>query len=230
MSPRILRSAGSVAALLVLSASIATAWTPSDEPPRVDGEPALPAPAQGPYPDIYGPPPDMYMGGYPAYAPGYPTGPNTAAYPPMEPGYPPYYGQPGGYSGGPAAGDQGGAGPLTFAFAGMEVTQDRSDEAYTLDIALNGVDPSLIRITPMPMGRGLMIVSEQSTQTSREETYNDGRGFSRSYSYSSGRNVKRLPVPPDAELSAMRREDADGRILVSIPRLSQSSQQQPEQP
>jgi HSP20 family molecular chaperone IbpA len=100
----------------------------------------------------------------------------------------------------------------------MQLTQYRSADAYNLDISLNGLEPGQVEIQPT---RGsLVIVARRSAQTEREETFDDGRGYARSYSWSGGRSVKRLPVPPDGDLSAMQREDADGIIRVRIPRRS----------
>ena len=104
----------------------------------------------------------------------------------------------------------------SFAFAGMRLTQQRDEDTYRLDIELNGLDPSQVRV--LPAGYALAIIAAQSAQTNREETFADGRGFRRSYSWSSGQSTKRLPVPPDGDLVAMRREDRDGSIRIVIPR------------
>ena len=106
--------------------------------------------------------------------------------------------------------------PDSFAFAGMRLTRQHDDDAYTLDIQLNGLDPAQVRV--LPLGYALAIIATQSAQTEREERFADGRGFRRSYSWSSGHSTKRLPVPPDGDLSAMRREDGDDMIHIVIPR------------
>jgi len=196
--------------LLALSAG-AAAWTPSTEPPRGDGQPAQ----------------------TPETMPGYPTNPAYPGYgPPM--GYPDSRYPGSGYrmppmQGMPGPGPGADSGPDTVEFAGMRLTQQRTDDAYTLDIELNGMEPAQVRITPN--GPALMIVAEQTAGTSREETFAEGGGFRRSFSYSSGRSMKRLPVPPDGDLANMRRDDADGHIRISIPRIAQApaAKPQPEQ-
>ena len=186
--------------VLLLSAQPASAWTPSTQPPVGDGDSASSPPA---------------MPGYPL--PDYPGYPST---PPM--GYgPPAYPYPSMPYGAPPGSEGVDAGSVTLNFAGMRLTQDRSDDAYTLDIELGDMDPSQIRIEPI--GSSLVIISQQSAESRREETFADGRGFSRSFSYSSGRSTKRLPVPPDGDLSAMEREETDGHIRILIPRVAMSS-------
>ncbi len=217
---------------LLLTVAQAGAWTPSAEPPLMDG-----APIRG---QAYAPGPGM---GYPAppldYGdPGYQT--TWPPTPPMD--YPPQ-----GYAPMPPQPEFAPA-PMpdpypmperlqqrmargaadSVAFAGMRLTQHRSDEAYTLDIELNGLDPAQVQI--VPAGSGLVIVAEQSAQTDRTETFADGRGFRRSYSWSGGSQMKRLPVPPDGDLQAMLREDSDGGILIVIPRLAAASGAPAQQP
>ncbi|MGB5831142.1 MAG: Hsp20/alpha crystallin family protein [Thiohalocapsa sp.] len=117
------------------------------------------------------------------------------------------------------------SGPRIFGFAGMRLSQQRSDEAYTLDIELNGLDPEQVRV--MPSGYTLAIVADRSAQTSSTETFDDGRGFRRSYSWSGGQGMRRLPVPPDGDLSGMQREDGDGMIHIVIPRIAAAAPPDP---
>jgi len=179
-------------------------WVPSNEPPRWSDTQVAP-PGSGYQ--------QMPRG---ATSPGIPDMPGYGM-PPQ--GYPSQL--PPGISGP----DQGG-GPMTLDFAGMRMTQDRTDAAYTLDIALNGADPGQVEITPTR--GGLVIVSNQSAQTEREETFDDGRGYRRSFSWSGGRSVKRLPVPPDGDLGAMQRDDADGTIHITIPRVAAPRPEAPQ--
>ncbi len=185
--------------VLLLSTQPASAWTPSTEPAVGEGEsmPSMPVMPGYPLPD------------YQAY----PSRPPMGYGPPAYPRPPMPYGAP--------AGIESGGGSVALEFAGMRLTQDRNDDAYTLDIELGDVEPSQVRIEPM--GSALVIISEQSAQSRREERFADGRGFSRSFSYSSGRMTKRLPVPPDGDLSAMQREDSEGRVRILIPRVAMPS-------
>jgi HSP20 family molecular chaperone IbpA len=203
--------------VLLLSTPSASAWTPSTQPPvgEGDGSPSMPAMPSYPLPD------------HPGYssAPPLGYGPPAYPYPSMPYGTPPGSAPEGGPAisrGVPGASDIDGArGSVALNFAGMRLTQQRSDDAYTLDIELGGADPSQVRIEPI--GSALVIISEQSAESRREETFADGRGFSRSFSYASGRSTKRLPVPPDGDLSAMQREDSDGHIRILIPRVAMTS-------
>ncbi len=183
-------------------------WTPSVAPPMIDGTPAQ-DPAFAPNPGV----------GYSAPWSGYGNPGDQTVRPPMPPmdyaapGYPPVLPERTPY---PAPKTSAGDTRDSFTFAGLGLTQHRSDEAYSLDIDLNGLDPARVKI--LPAGFGLMIAVEQSAQTDRSETFADGRGFRRSYSWSGGTRMKRLPVPPDGDLAAMLREDGDDGILILIPR------------
>jgi hypothetical protein len=121
---------------------------------------------------------------------------------------------PGGADGQATAEEQ----PVTFDFAGLRLTQSRTDDAYLLDIELGDLpaDQVLVR----PAGGGLLIAVRRTSETSREEVLEDGRGYRRSWGYSSGRRSQRLPAPPDADLRALRRVDEADAIHIRIPRLT----------
>jgi HSP20 family molecular chaperone IbpA len=168
---------------LLLPSGPANAWTPSQQPPLLDGASAQPPSMGYPAPPV----------GYPA--PGYAPMPLQGSAPKM------------------ATSER----PDSFAFAGMRLTRHHDDDTYRLDIQLNGLDPAQVEV--IPAGHALAIIATRSAQTEREERFADGRGFQRSYSWSSGHSTKRLPVPPDADLAALRREDGDGEIHILIPRI-----------
>ncbi len=67
-------------------------------------------------------------------------------------------------------------------------------------------------------GNTLRLSRDISAQETREETLGDGQGYLRSYSFSSGRSSQRLPLPPDADGGAMRREENAERVRIIIPR------------
>jgi hypothetical protein len=141
-------------------------------------------------------------------------------------GTPPYgfpgFGGPPGFPEGFPGGGTGGFGPP----GGLRISQDASDQAYGLTIDLDeGMDPAAIEVRPE--GRSLVISRERSEQRVQEDSFDDGRGFARSFSYSSGSARRRLPVPWDADLGAMTREDADRRIRVTIPRRQAADSAQP---
>lgn len=217
---------------LLLTVAQAGAWTPSAEPPLMDGAP-IRGQAYAPGAGMGYPAPPLDYGD-PGYQTTWPPAPQMD-YPPQ--GYAPMPPQP---EFAPSAMPDpypmpdrmrprmARGAPDSVAFAGMRLTQHRSDEAYTLDIELNGLDPAQVQI--VPAGSGLVIVAEQSAQTDRTETFADGRGFRRSYSWSGGSRMKRLPVPPDGDLQAMLREDSDGGILIVIPRLTEAPAAPAQQP
>jgi hypothetical protein len=121
----------------------------------------------------------------------------------------------------PAAGDTRAsppAEPVTFDFAGLRMTQSRGDNAYLLDIELGDLPADQVMVRPA--GGGLLISVRRTSEASREEVLEDGRGYRRSWGYSSGQRSQRLPAPPDADLRAMRRVDEAGAIHISIPRFA----------
>ncbi len=100
-------------------------------------------------------------------------------------------------------------GPLRF-------NQTVTAEGYILEIPLDGLKAEDIQV--QIDGRSLRLSRDTSTQKTREETLGDGQGYLRSYSFSSGRSSHRLPLPPDAEGEAMRREDGAEQVRIIIPR------------
>ncbi len=98
----------------------------------------------------------------------------------------------------------------------LRISQQMTDEAYVLEIQLDGERPEAIQIEPQ--GRGLLVRRETSAQIDERDTFDDGRGYARRYSYSTGRTARRLNVPPDGDLAALTREDAEDSIRVTIPR------------
>ena len=102
---------------------------------------------------------------------------------------------------------------------GMRISQTLTDDGYLLEIHLGGQRAESIQLEPQ--GQSLVIRRDRSAQTEERETFDEGQGFSRRYSYSTGRTFRRLRVPPDADLAALSREDGDESIRVLIPRQQQ---------
>lgn len=111
---------------------------------------------------------------------------------------------------------QGGYPDRPWRRGGLRVSQTLTDDGYLLEIHLSGERPESIQLEPQ--GQSLVIRRDQAAQTEERETFDAGRGFSRRYSYSTGRTFRRLRVPPDADLAALSREDGDASIRVLIPR------------
>jgi hypothetical protein len=138
---------------------------------------------------------------------------------------PPYYGY------GPLPPGQGGAPPdfpapptlpspdrPGFPRAGgpLRFNQTVTAEGYVLEIPLDGLKAEDIQV--QIDGRSLRLTRDTSTQKTREETLGNGQGYLRSYSFSSGHSSQRLPLPPDADGGALRREDGAERVRIIIPR------------
>lgn len=168
-----------------------------------------------------------------------PANPDPGSFPPPVPHYssppefpappdfpaPPGYMSPGGYGfqpppppdfsapptmPGPDRGGQGRVGgPLRF-------NQSVTPEGYVLEIPLDGMKAEEIQVDVD--GRSLRISRDTSAKMSREDNFDDGRGYMRSFSYSSGRSSRRIPLPPDADGAAMQRQDSPEQVRILIPR------------
>ena len=124
-------------------------------------------------------------------------------------------------SGPPASGPdsyQGGfgRGGPTGQSGGLRMDRSATDDAYLLNIQLSGIKPAEVQVRAQ--GPWVLISRTSSAQSNDEETMSDGRGYRRSFSYSSGSMSRRFALPPDADGSAMQRQDADDAIHISIPR------------
>lgn len=105
--------------------------------------------------------------------------------------------------------------PLTQR-GGMRVQQSATDGAYLLDIELSGIKPAEVQVEAR--GQWILVSRGSSAEASQEETFSDGRGYRRSFSYSSGRASRRFNVPRDGDTSAMQRQDTDSAVRITIPR------------
>jgi hypothetical protein len=201
-------------------------------PPMPDygyGPPVGQAPFQGDVPPGYGEfaPPwqggDTAPWGPPAGGPGYEYGPPMPGM-----GYGPAFGgaEPGASSAPGSAGPASGPGsapypgyrdrPARPQAGGLRVSQTMTDDAYVLEIPLDGQRSESIQVEPQ--GRGLLIRRDSSAQVSEADTFDDGRGYAQRYSYATGRASRRLSVPPDGDLAGLSREDGPDSIRIRIPR------------
>ncbi|AGA92109.1 molecular chaperone (small heat shock protein) [Thioflavicoccus mobilis 8321] len=209
---------------------------PPQVPPQMpdygSGSPVGHGPFPGYVPPGYGDFGPPWQGGNgapwgPDAAPGYEYGP-----PGMVPGYGPGYGPASGgehqgmpsEGGTPSDGVGSGSGPYPgypeppprHRGGGLRVSQTMTDDAYVLEIPLDGQRPESIQVEPQ--GHGLLIRRDNSAQVSEESRFDDGRGYARRYSYSTGRTSRRLSVPRDGDLAALSREDGPDSIVIRIPR------------
>ena len=112
-------------------------------------------------------------------------------------------------------------GALPMAMPGqLRITREVTDVAYVIRIAVGDGKTGDVQVTPM--GRSLAISRTARAESVQEDTFGDGRGYQRSFSFSHGSTSRRLGVPPDADLAQMTREESDGTIVLRIPRSSLS--------
>jgi HSP20 family molecular chaperone IbpA len=102
------------------------------------------------------------------------------------------------------------------SLSGLRLARDATDDAYNLTIELGGMSPDEIQV--LAQGQWLVIKRGHTEQQVQKESFDDGRGYMRSFSYSSGTASRRLSIPRDGDLSAMSREDGKGTVRISIPR------------
>lgn len=99
---------------------------------------------------------------------------------------------------------------------GIRVSRQTTEDAYILDIQLRGIRPDEVQVRAQ--GRWITIDRVSSAQEVRQEQFDEGRGYARSFSYSSGTASRRMTLPPDADVSAMQREDGERSIRIRFPR------------
>lgn len=120
----------------------------------------------------------------------------------------------------PGNGDanQGGGMPPPWAqtSTSLRISREATPEAYQLRIAPGDGKTADIQVTPS--GRGLTISRASDAQTTEERSFDDGRGYMKRFSFSSGAVSRRIPMPPDADIGAMSREESNGVVLIRIPR------------
>ena len=162
------------------------------------------APAPGPSPYGYGYPPEYaYPGGGPWGTEGY--GPGWGAQPP---GLSPFGTGPG-FSGmdRPGIGGESGA---------LQITRRATEDAYIIEIGLGGMKPEELQVETQ--GGWIRIGRDESRQEVREDSIDQGRGYARSWSFSSGRASRRVMLPRDADVTGMTRDESAESVRITIPR------------
>jgi len=89
-------------------------------------------------------------------------------------------------------------------------------DAYLVRILVSDGKTDEVQVTPK--GRSLDISRSTDTRTEQEGSFDEGRGYQRSFSYSSGSIRQYVALPADADLGAMTRETKDGTVTLRIPR------------
>jgi hypothetical protein len=111
-----------------------------------------------------------------------------------------------------------GHGPGTgAAFAGLRIQRGADADNYYVTVRLSGIQPQAVAVTVQD-GRWLVIRSEAQDEVSYQGGTPDLRGYAQGFSYNDSRQARRLRLPPDADASAMQREDQDGQIRITLPR------------
>jgi HSP20 family molecular chaperone IbpA len=100
--------------------------------------------------------------------------------------------------------------------SGLRIDRRATDDAYLMDIQLSGVQPAEVEVRVQ--GPWVLISRKSAAQSSQEETLSDGRGYRRSFSYSSGQMSQRFNLPRDADGAALQRQDTEEAVHISIPR------------
>ena len=126
--------------------------------------------------------------------------------------------------GGPMAPEAGAPGPSRTPGAAptakpgqLRLMREVTDDAYLVRIVVGDGKTGDVQVTPM--GRGLAISRTAEAETVQEDTFGDGRGYQRSFSFSRGSLSRRIGLPPDADLAHMTREESGGNIVLRIPRV-----------
>jgi len=150
----------------------------------------------------------VFSQAYPPYAPGWGY-PDPSSAPAPFPG--PGYARPGWGEQGPSFDRPPARQPVV-----MHLSRSADAENYYIDVELSGLEPKDIKV--WTEGRWVIFGRDRSTQQTDETTYDEGRGYARSFSYSTGNTSRRLTLPRDAEVSGLRRDDSEGTIRITIPR------------
>lgn len=204
-----------LAAMAIVGSAAADAWTPfgfgpygpdyqSAGPPPDSQVPAEQGLETGtpPTPDhpTYGVGPQLPFPGRPYQGP--------EGYGAQQPAYPPYGAGPGF----PGMGRPGYGGPP----GRLQISRRATEDSYIIEVQLNGMKPEEVQVSTR--GNWISVGRDQSRHEVREDNFDQGRGYSRSYSFSSGSASRRFSVPGDADLEAMTQEESEGVLRIFIPR------------
>jgi hypothetical protein len=100
--------------------------------------------------------------------------------------------------------------------AGLDISREATEDAYLLEIRADRMDLREIRIEAR--GGWILVATDSDASDVRAESFDQGRGFSRSYSFSTGTAQRRFRLPPDADAASMTRQDGEDAIRIRIPR------------
>lgn len=99
---------------------------------------------------------------------------------------------------------------------GLRIVRDADANTYYILISTSDVEPQAVQVRVE--GRWILIGIDRSRQDSVQQSFDEGRGYLRSYSFSTGQTNRRLTVPQDADPQGLQREDGDKEVRITIPR------------
>lgn len=99
---------------------------------------------------------------------------------------------------------------------GLRIIRDADRSAYYILVSTGDIEPQAVQVRAE--GRWLLIGVDRSKQDSLQQQFDEGRGYMRSYSFSTGQANRRFTLPQDADLQGMQREDGDQEVRITIPR------------
>jgi HSP20 family molecular chaperone IbpA len=93
---------------------------------------------------------------------------------------------------------------------GIRFERFRDQHGYQLRIHTRGIDPEALQVSVQ--GRSLVVENRESH---RLEQRNDRGSYQ--FAAASANMRRRLPLPPDADVGAMRRSVENGAVLITLP-------------
>lgn len=101
--------------------------------------------------------------------------------------------------------------------ASIHIRRHLDQSNYYITVLLEGVAPQDILVS-VEQGRWLMLRGDTGQSNDKQTRSEDGSRYSRSYSFSSSRLSRRIHLPRDADHAALKRENREGELEITIPR------------
>jgi HSP20 family molecular chaperone IbpA len=100
----------------------------------------------------------------------------------------------------------------------LRIERSADQGNYYLTIKVEGVKPEEVTVA-IEGGRWLAIGTGGATDSTYENVAEDRSAYYRSFSYRTSSRSRRISLPRDADAAAMKRENGEGEVRVTIPRL-----------
>jgi HSP20 family molecular chaperone IbpA len=111
----------------------------------------------------------------------------------------------------------GAAPPPYTGGAALRIERQLDARGYHLTIHVTGLEPRDLSVT-VEDGRWLAIRGTTREEQETRQTAPDGSRFGHSFEYRNVRVSRRIALPPDADTSALEREDQPGAVRITLPR------------